>query len=164
MFTEKNARRIPSGRTSGVPPVADQALTPQPYDEEALETGLLDASADAIESSEFPIDAFAFVQDGLRHTVDTLERNNDQLEIANRHVTGRELCIGLRDYALGQYGMLARTVLERWGIERTDDFGQIVFAMVDAGLMRANDNDTTDDFNGVYRFDEAFDDDIVGVG
>jgi len=140
--------------------VADTASTPQPFDD-ALDTGPLDASAFAIESSEFPIDAFAFVQEGLRHTVDTLERNDEQLETANRHVTGRELCIGLRDYAIGQYGLLA---LEGWGIQRTDDFGQIVFAMVDAGLMRANDDDSSDDFSAVYRFDEAFDGDNVGVG
>jgi len=141
--------------------VADAASTPQPFDD-AQDAGPLDVSSLTIGSTDFPIDAFAFVQEGLRHTVDTLERNNDQLEAANRHVTGRELCIGLRDYALGQYGLLARTVLEQWGIERTDDFGEIVFAMVDAGLMRANDDDTTDDFIGVYRFDEAFDGVSVG--
>lgn len=138
--------------------MADTAPTPPPLDD------ALDVSAFAIESSEFPIDAFAFVQEGLRHTVDRLERNDEMLGSSNRHVSGRELCIGLRDFALGQYGMLARTVLEQWGIERTDDFGEIVFAMVDAGLMRASEDDTSDDFNAVYQFDEAFDDDSVGVG
>lgn len=129
-----------------------------------MDLGPIDVGALTIETSDYPIDAFAFVQEGLRHTVETLERNNDQLESPSRHVSGRELCIGLREFALGQYGMLARTVLQQWGIERTDDFGEIVFAMVDAGLMRANDDDTTDDFSGVYQFDQAFDDDIVGVG
>ncbi len=138
--------------------MADTAPTPPSLDD------ALDVSAFAIESSEFPIDAFAFVQEGLRHTVDRLERSDEMLDTPNRHVSGRELCIGLRDFALGQYGLLARTVLEQWGIERTDDFGEIVFAMVDAGLMRASEDDTSDDFSAVYRFDEAFDGDSVSVG
>ena len=137
--------------------MAEAASTPQPFDD------ALDVSAFSIESSNFPIDAFTFVQEGLRHTVETLQRNDEEFEAPSRHVSGRELCIGLRDYALGQYGLLARTVLEGWGIERTDDFGEIVFAMVDAGLMRASDDDSTKDFSGVYHFDEAFNDDSVGV-
>lgn len=138
--------------------MADAASTPQPFDD------ALEQSALAIESADYPIDAFTFVQEGLRHTVDTLARNDAQMDSPTRHVSGRELCIGLRDYALGQYGLLARTVLERWGIERTDDFGEIVFAMVDAGLMRASDDDSSEDFSGVYHFETAFDDGSVGVG
>lgn len=143
--------------------MANSASTPQPFDESQC-FGPPDVDSLTIETSEYPIDAFAFVQEGLRHTVESLERNSDHLDAPNRHVSGRELCIGLRDFALGQYGLLARTVLEQWGIERTDDFGEIVFAMVDAGLMRANDDDTTDDFSGVYQFDQAFDGDSVSVG
>ncbi len=110
----------------------------------------------------YPLDAFAFVQEGLRHTVEQLERNDPQMSEAQRHVTGRELCLGLRDFAVHQYGMLARTVLERWGVRKTDDFGKIVFAMVEAGLMRARETDSAEDFRGVFDFAEAFDG--VGVG
>jgi uncharacterized repeat protein (TIGR04138 family) len=52
--------------------------------------------------------------------------------------------------------MLAKTVLAQWGVRRTEDFGKIVFAMIDAGLMRGSDTDTPEDFRGVYDFDEAF--------
>ncbi len=144
------------------PPVAEAASTPQPF-ESAMDVTPLDASALLIEKSDYPIDAFAFVQEGLRHTVETLERNGEGLESPNRHVSGRELCIGLREYAINEYGMLARVVLERWGIKRTDDFGAIVFAMVEAGLMRASEEDSADDFRGIYQFDTAFEGDSVGV-
>jgi uncharacterized repeat protein (TIGR04138 family) len=71
-------------------------------------------------------------------------------------VTGPQLCLGLRDFAIQKYGMLARTVLERWGIRKTDDFGRIVFAMIEAGLMRKSDEDSESDFQGVFDFDEGF--------
>jgi len=138
--------------------VADAAQTSQYFDDD------LEFCSLVTESTRFPIDAFAFVQEGLRHTVDTLERCDSQFNEHERHVSGRELCLGLRDYAIDQYGMLARTVLECWGIKGTEDFGEIVFAMVDAGLMRTSDEDTIEDFIGVFHFDEAFDGDSVGVG
>jgi uncharacterized repeat protein (TIGR04138 family) len=73
-----------------------------------------------------------------------------------RHISGQQLCLGLRDYALLQYGRLARTVLSSWGVRRTEDFGRIVFAMVEAGWMRKQDEDTIEDFENVFDFDEAF--------
>jgi uncharacterized repeat protein (TIGR04138 family) len=104
----------------------------------------------------YPPQAFAFVQEGLRHTVEAIRASEPDLPEHGRHVSGQELCIGLRDYAINQYGLLARTVLDRWHIRRTDDFGRIVFAMVDAGLMRKTDEDSFDDFKGVFDFDESF--------
>ena len=110
----------------------------------------------------YPMEAFAFVQEGLRHTVETCRQNEPEMPTEGRHVSGPELCVGLRDYAIKQYGLLARTVLESWGIESTDDFGSIVFGMVETGLMRKTDNDSLEDFRGVYDFHEAFD--TVEVG
>lgn len=107
----------------------------------------------------YPQEAFQFVRDGLQHTVKTIhgaEGADAPGEGPDRHVNGQELCTGLRDYALNRYGMLARTVLARWGIFKTDDFGRIVFAMIDAGLMRRSDSDCFEDFRAVYDFDEAF--------
>lgn len=106
----------------------------------------------------FPPEAFEFVRRGLQHTVEVLHGAPEAALIQDegRHVTGQQLCLGLRDYALRQYGLLARTVLERWGIRRTDDFGKIVFAMIEAGLMRKTEEDTIDDFRAVYDFGEAF--------
>ncbi|UCC30269.1 MAG: hypothetical protein JSU86_18975 [Phycisphaerales bacterium] len=75
----------------------------------------------------------------------------------NRHVSGRELCWAIRDYALKRWGILARTVLESWNIRSTADFGRIVFGFIDLDMMRKQDGDSVDDFSDAYSFDEAFD-------
>jgi uncharacterized repeat protein (TIGR04138 family) len=73
-----------------------------------------------------------------------------------RHVSGQELCEAARRYGLQQYGFLAPTVLATWGIRRTDDFGAIVFNMIEIGQMRKTKADKREDFHGVYDFDDAF--------
>lgn len=73
-----------------------------------------------------------------------------------RHVSGAELAHACREHALNQYGLLARQVLEHWGIRRTDDLGRIVFALVNVGLLSTQPNDREEDFRGVYDFDAAF--------
>lgn len=103
----------------------------------------------------YPVDAFLFVQEGLGATVRRIHGESTDPEI-NRHISGQELSIGLRDFALQQWGMLARTVLLRWGITSTFDFGRIVFALVDNGLMQKTDRDTIEDFRNVYDFKDAF--------
>jgi len=55
-----------------------------------------------------------------------------------------------------RYGLLAGTVLARWGVKRTDDFGTIVYAMIDRGELRASDRDSFEDFKGVFDFAETF--------
>lgn len=114
-------------------------------------------------SGGFPPEAFNFVREGLSHTVRTI--HGEQAESTtpppgdeSRHVNGQQLCLGLKDYAVKRYGLLARTVLTRWGVRRTDDFGRIVFAMIDAGIMRKTADDSPEDFSGVFDFDEAFGD------
>lgn len=102
----------------------------------------------------YPIEAFEFVQRGLHYTVQKLF--GDIKEDAAHHVSGRELSEGLREYALLQWGLLARTVLRRWGITRTDDFGRIVFSLVENGWMSKTEEDTPEDFREVYDFALAF--------
>jgi uncharacterized repeat protein (TIGR04138 family) len=74
-----------------------------------------------------------------------------------RHLTGRELAHGCRDLALARYGVLARTVLEHWGVRDSSDIGEIVFTLVDLGMLMSQPNDTKDDFVGVFDFHDAFD-------
>ncbi len=108
-------------------------------------------------STPYPLEAFIFVQRGLDFTVKKLHGDaKESPDTADRHVSGAQLCHGLRDFAIHQYGLLARTVLNRWNIHRTECFGEIVFAMVDAGLLRKTDHDTLEDFDGVLDFDQAF--------
>jgi uncharacterized repeat protein (TIGR04138 family) len=74
-----------------------------------------------------------------------------------RHITGRELAESCRDLALQRYGVLARMVLEHWGMTSTSDFGDVVFTLVDLGLLLSQATDTRDDFADVFEFEDVFD-------
>lgn len=73
-----------------------------------------------------------------------------------RHITGRELASACRDLALERYGVMSRLVLEHWGVRSTNDFGDIVFTLVELGLLISQPNDRREEFNDVYTFDQAF--------
>jgi uncharacterized repeat protein (TIGR04138 family) len=73
-----------------------------------------------------------------------------------RHISGRELSSACRDLALERYGIMARLVLEHWGVTSTADLGDIVFTLVDLGLLISQPGDTRDEFLGVFDFDQAF--------
>jgi len=96
----------------------------------------------------YKADAYVFVHDALGHTWQRLDRR--------RHITGRELLAGIKDLALKRYGRMARAVLNSWGVRTTDDFGAIVFNLVDAGLLSKTEEDHIEDFHDVYDFDETF--------
>jgi uncharacterized repeat protein (TIGR04138 family) len=96
----------------------------------------------------FPLEAYRFLYESLDHTIQRLGER--------RHVTGRELLEGIRDLALRQFGPLARMVFDRWNVRRTEDFGDMVFNLVDAGLMSRQETDSREDFAGGFDFDEAF--------
>lgn len=105
----------------------------------------------------YPVEAYEFIQQGLGFTVHQIH-GDGTASAPNRHVSGQDLCNGLRDYALAQWGLLARAVLRRWNITSTLDFGRIVFALIDAGQMQKTDEDTVEDFRNVYDFRSAFED------
>ena len=73
-----------------------------------------------------------------------------------RHISGVELAHGVRELALRQYGPMARTVLGHWGIHSTEDLGEIVFAMVECGVLIKREEDRREDFQGLFDFEEAF--------
>ncbi|MBI4357770.1 MAG: hypothetical protein HY584_00585 [Candidatus Omnitrophica bacterium] len=102
---------------------------------------------------QYKFEAYGFILAALHFTMASLPEP--------RHITGREFCGGIRRYAMDQFGPLAQTVLEYWGIKETLDFGKIVFALVEVGLMRKTDEDSLDDFKDVYDFKTAFDNKIV---
>ena len=104
----------------------------------------------------YPIEAFEFVREGLSYSAQLVHGDMESLPELDRHITGQQLCLGLREYAIRQYGLLAPIVLEHWNVRRTDDFGRIVFAMIDAGLMSRTSDDDIDDFRAVFDFDEGF--------
>jgi uncharacterized repeat protein (TIGR04138 family) len=103
----------------------------------------------------YPPEAYLFVQQGLNHTVRAVHGDVIDPEPAH-HVGGKELCNGLRELALAQWGLMARTVLARWHITTTLDFGRLVFAMVQFNLLQKTDKDTLHDFENVFDFRTAF--------
>lgn len=110
-----------------------------------LETALLDL---AQKHGRYRANAYKFVMDAVQYTVNRLPEK--------RHVTGPELLGGIRDLALQAFGPMAKTVFEQWGIQRTEDFGSIVFQLVEAGLLGKTDADKQSDFARGYDFNEAF--------
>ncbi|MGD9647527.1 MAG: Minf_1886 family protein [Pirellulales bacterium] len=72
-----------------------------------------------------------------------------------RHVTGQQLCEAIRVYALEQYGLMAKCVLNSWGVHCTGDFGEIVFNLIGIEQMRKTDEDRREDFDDVFDFDEG---------
>ena len=111
----------------------------------------------------YPIEAYEFIHSGLAYTVQKIHgqlkdpKKLKEEEKKSYHVTGRDLSNGLREFALLRWGMLARTVLKRWNITRTEDFGRIVFALVENQHMSKTENDTVEDFKNVFDFATAFD-------
>jgi uncharacterized repeat protein (TIGR04138 family) len=97
--------------------------------------------------------AYLFVREALDHTQKMMGRP-PRNEI--RHVSGQQLLAGAREYALAQYGPMALTVLEEWGLRRCEDIGEIVFSMVETSLLAKTDQDSREDFKGGYSFEEAF--------
>jgi uncharacterized repeat protein (TIGR04138 family) len=107
-------------------------------------------------------EAYEFVFQALAHTQKMLGRAPREPRTMDEpgpeqahHVTGPELLEGVRDLALREFGLLARTVLRMWGINRTDDVGEIVFNLIEAELMSKTDEDTRADFRDVYDLDKA---------
>ena len=110
----------------------------------------------AQDAGNYPFEAYEFVQRGLSYTVQKVHGTAVDPD-ASRHVSGQQLCEGLREFALAQWGLLARVVLRRWNITGTHDFGRIVFALIEHGQMQRTQEDTVDDFRNVYDFKSAFD-------
>ncbi len=92
--------------------------------------------------------SYLFVLEALHTVIAGLEQP--------RHISGRELAEGVRSLALDRFGPMARTVLEHWGIHATDDLGQVVFALVETGVLIKQQDDRLEDFTGLFDFEEAF--------
>ncbi len=123
----------------------------------------------------YPKEAYVFVFETLDFAQNTLNLGRDTLseplpeepalpeanaeteeEQSQRHITGQDLCVAARQYAIDQYGALARAVLSSLGINSTSDIGEIVYNMIRIGRMRKTADDRREDFNDVYDFETAF--------
>jgi uncharacterized repeat protein (TIGR04138 family) len=111
-------------------------------------------------------DAYQFVREALDYTQKAAPKSTKQegrpAEVRKgrapeeQHVTGQELLVGIRSFTLESFGPMAMTVLQEWGIRRCEDFGEIVFNMVEHNLLGKTEHDSREDFKGGYDFDEVF--------
>jgi uncharacterized repeat protein (TIGR04138 family) len=103
----------------------------------------------AKEDGRFSAGALKFVYEGLGYTA-------KKAATEPNHVTGQNLCEGLKKLAIEKWGRLAMLVLNRWNIKTTRDFGEIVYLMIKHGWLSVQPTDSIDDFNDVYDFKTAF--------
>ena len=113
------------------------------------------------EDDRYDFEAYVFVRQALYYTATSLHKPGT---VPERHVTGQELVDGIRHFALAVLGPMALTVLSRWGIRSTEDFGHIVFHMVSKGELRKRDSDSLEDFRDGYDFETAFKDPFLPAG
>ncbi|MBS3821315.1 MAG: hypothetical protein GVY16_05120 [Planctomycetes bacterium] len=122
-----------------------------------------DAGADAPQASieqvihedgRYRPEAFGFLHEGLARAVQNVYGEKAG---PGGHVSGRQLCLSLRDLACERYGMLAPVVLRRWGIRESIDFGNMVYLLIDNGFMRKTDEDSIEDFRDVFDVAKDFD-------
>lgn len=93
-------------------------------------------------------DAYAFVMEALAYTQKKFK--------AEKHVSGEEMLVGMRELLINKYGPLTMTVLKHWGIKSTEDFGNIVFNLVDNKVLSKTDEDDIRKFRDGYDFYEVF--------
>lgn len=108
------------------------------------------------EDPRFDKKAYDFVRQGLDHTVKELRKKETSKTERSRHVSGPELLHGIRVFALDQYGPLAKTVLNAWGLKRCRDFGDIVFNLIEYNVFAKTEKDRPEDFSDIYSFEDAF--------
>jgi len=104
----------------------------------------------------YPKEALLFVMVALEYAVSQLPMR--------RHLSGQELSRGIAVFALDQFGYLAREVLGNWGITTTSDFGEIVYMLIDSGLLSKTEEDSKADFDAVFEFETEFVPDDIGPG
>lgn len=107
----------------------------------------------ALKDRRYDEQAYFFLREALDFTIKLM---NKPAQGAARHVSGQELLEGLRQFALQEYGPLAHTVLARWGVNRCEDFGELVFNLVESGVLGKTEQDRREDFAGGYDFETAF--------
>lgn len=105
--------------------------------------------------SRYPAAAYHFVFEALDFAM--LRSGRHRRRGVERHLTVPELLESIRDFAIAQYGPLSRVVLETLGVFRTEDLGEIVFALVGSGLLNKQETDTREQFRNGFSFREAFD-------
>ncbi len=93
-------------------------------------------------------EAYEFLMEALNFTQKKFRRS--------KHVTGGELLEGIRQLLQDKFGLMTLTVLDYWGVKTTEDFGSIVFNLVDNKALSKTEQDTVESFKNGYDFQEVF--------
>jgi len=114
--------------------------------------------SEAVESicqrdQRFAPEAYEFLREALDATVKRRKKNR---KTQGPHVTAAELLEGFRLHALQEFGPMALTVLEYWGVRSCEDIGAMVWSLIEAGAFGRTEQDCLEDFQGGYDFEEAF--------
>lgn len=104
--------------------------------------------------SRYRRDAYFFLREALEFTIKR-RRKNRKIAL-NNHVTGAELVEGFRDRALQEFGPMAITVLDYWGIQSSADIGELVFHLIEIGILGKTENDTRASFANLLDFHQVF--------
>jgi len=112
------------------------------------------------QDQRYHLDAYQFVREGLAYAQNVMklppQTGESEEGKSDRHLTGQQLCQAIREYALEQYGYLAKTVLNSWGVHTTSDFGEIVYNLIRIKEMRKSKSDRREDFDDQFDFESAF--------
>jgi uncharacterized repeat protein (TIGR04138 family) len=106
----------------------------------------------------YAYEAYEFIFQALEHTQKMLGRVAEPTRAdapTENHVSGRELLAGVTDLAKQEFGRMARVVFHLWGIDRTDDVGEIVFNLIEANLLSRTDRDQRSDFHNLFDLDDV---------
>lgn len=101
----------------------------------------------------YAAEAYAFISDAVLYTTKKLEAESHPQK---RHITGKELLEGIKEFAMQQFGPIAPEVLRHWGLNDTMAIGHVVFNMVNNHLLGKSQEDTIDDFRNGFDFDMEF--------
>ena len=112
----------------------------------AFRDGIMDRIR--LKEPRFDERAYLFVLGALEYCQQRLDER--------RHITGKELALACRDLALEKFGVMAGLVLEHWGVHSSADLGDVVFTLVDLGLLMSQPSDSREEFADVFDFDQAF--------
>jgi uncharacterized repeat protein (TIGR04138 family) len=111
------------------------------------------SAAVAIDPKYHP-EGYQFLRESLEGTLK--KRSKGRMTTASPHVSAAELLEGFRKLALKEYGPMAPTVFDHWGIGSCQDVGRMVFHLVEAGAFGRTEEDSMDAFLHGFDFHEAF--------
>jgi uncharacterized repeat protein (TIGR04138 family) len=96
--------------------------------------------------------AYFFLKDALDFTLKRVAEKNGG---RSRHVTGQELLEGFRDYALEEFGPMASTLMQEWGLRECRDVGDMVFHLIEEQVFGKQESDQREDFHGSFNLMES---------